>query len=328
MCGTPAARFLFCMVWAGLVVSPTAAQDRRNTNVPDTVSWDVLRSAYDYDASVAPSVEETPADLADVIKRANTVLRLAGAPANQLHDPAVLRGIKGVRLSFRTQAGNTIPGLFLRPEKKAVYPCALLLHGLGSSKEVMVLSFGLPLVKRGVAVLALDTLAGAGRSKGGPRPEYHEMVRTGVLEYRRGLDYLASRRDVDSNRVGLIGYSIGSMQGAILGGVDRRIAAVALCVGGDMALAKVLEMPKAERARGYTVCPSLYIGRIAPRPILMINARQDTIVSQVDAQRLHEAAKKPKKIVWVDSGHALPPARRMIAVEWLAEHLRARKPRP
>lgn len=328
MYGRPAVRFLFRIACACFVVSHAGAQDRQEAKAPDTISWDVLRSAYDYDPGASPSVQETPADLSEMLKRANAVLRLAGAPADQLHDPAVLRGIEAVRLSFKTQAGESVPGLFLRPKKQAVYPCALLLHGLGSSKEGIVLSFGLPLVKRGVAVLALDSLAGTGRRRDGPRPEYYEMVRAGVLEYRRGLDYLASRRDVDSTRVGLIGYSLGSMQGAILGGVDQRIAAFALCVGGDMALAKVLEMPKAERPEGYTVCPSLYIGRIAPRPVLMINAKQDTIVSQVDARRTHDAAKKPKKIVWADSGHALPPAKRVIAVEWLAEHLRERKPPP
>lgn len=133
MYGTPAVRFLFRIACAWFVVSHAGAQDRQDAKALDTISWDVLRAAYDYDASASPSVQETPANLTDVIKRANAVLRLAGAPANRLHDPAVLRGIESVGLSFKTQAGESVPGLFLRLEKQAVYPGALLLHGLGSS---------------------------------------------------------------------------------------------------------------------------------------------------------------------------------------------------
>ncbi|MGH7137282.1 MAG: alpha/beta hydrolase family protein, partial [Pirellulales bacterium] len=51
-----------------------------------------------------------------------------------------------------------------------------------------------------------------------------------LAEDRRALDYLASRPDVDSQRLGCAGLSGGGLRTVYLGGADRRIAC-ACCVG-------------------------------------------------------------------------------------------------
>jgi len=56
----------------------------------------------------------------------------------------------------------------------------------------------------------------------------------------------------------------------------------------------------------------------------MINALQDETMKEPASKRFQEAAQEPNTIVWVTSGHTLPPAERRKAIDWLAEKLTAK----
>jgi fermentation-respiration switch protein FrsA (DUF1100 family) len=45
------------------------------------------------------------------------------------------------------------------------------------------------------------------------------------------------------------------------------------------------------------------VGRIAPRPLLFVNATRDAIVPRAAAERLHAAAGEPREVRWFESGH-------------------------
>lgn len=49
------------------------------------------------------------------------------------------------------------------------------------------------------------------------------MVVQSTLEYRRALDYLETRKEIDSERIGAIGYSLGSVVTFILTAIDERV---------------------------------------------------------------------------------------------------------
>jgi predicted esterase len=197
----------------------------------------------------------------------------------------------------------------------------LLLHGLTSDKETMVKFFGRPLLQQGVAILALDAPLHGERKVAGQDPSvqqnFPKVVREGCLDYRTALDYLATRKDIDSKHIVLLGYSMGSMMGAILGGVDNRIGAFALCVGGDPILPIAAKLPAALRDKVYAICPSLYIGHIAPRPILMLNGLQDEVMLHDASDRLYTAANQPKQQLWYPTGHLLSQEAGKKAIEWL-----------
>ena len=139
----------------------------------------------------------------------------------------------------------------------------------------------------------------------------------GILDYRQVIGYLAIRPDVDSKRLGLIGNSMGAMMGAILTGVDDRIKYAALSVGGDPIRLRIAAMPPEQRNVAESISPSNYIGHIAPRPTYLINALQDETMNEAASKLLLSAAKEPKTIVWVKSGHVLPPDERQKPVAWL-----------
>ena len=172
--------------------------------------WDALRALYDYDATA-------PLDV-----------RLGATRATGAY---VVES-----LSFRGAGGERVPALLIRPTGVERPPCVLFLHGLGGSKRVAEFA-AVALAPQGIAVLAIDAARHGDRAQGkleltpdlaaidGP------MVRT-VIDNRRALDYLATRDDVNGDRVVLVGVSMGAILGAIVAGVDERIDAAALLVGG------------------------------------------------------------------------------------------------
>jgi fermentation-respiration switch protein FrsA (DUF1100 family) len=274
---------------------PTA----RAQDAPPAPDWKTLEAAYSYDAKTQLKVTEEPKQDSEFLS---------------LH------------LSFANALGQTVPGIFLRPKKEGVYPCVLLLHGLTSNKETMILLFGRQLAQRGIACLALDADQHGERKPKDRQPTvggmgFVHVVRSGIMDYRLALDYLKTRKDVDSKRIGLLGYSMGAMMGAILSGVDTRIAATALCVGGDMTRAFLSRVPANLRDQMASTSPSLYVGHISPRPVLFLNGKKDNVVPEAAAKALHEAAREPKEIIWSDDGHILAPTSARKSVEWLEKKL-------
>jgi uncharacterized protein len=143
------------------------------------------------------------------------------------------------------------------------------------------------------------------------------------VDYRLALDYLVTRKDVDPKRIGLLGYSMGAMMGSILAGVENRINAAALCVGGDLIGPTTESALPAIRDAAQTIAPAAYVGHISPRPVLMINARDDRLVPKAAAELMHKAAKEPKTILSVPGGHIIPLADLQPVFDWLAEKVKA-----
>lgn len=217
--------------------------------------------------------------------------------------------------------------LWLPAEAKSPFPCSLYLHGLGQKKETAE-PYAHELLKEGYAVMALDA-AYHGERQAGKLPMYGTnfyRMRDGyiqtVVDYRRALDYLESRPDIDGHRLTLIGMSMGAIMGSVLAGVDNRIKCPVLLVGGaDRGMmSRLSQLPtwrqiRAEKpdidfdelSRIFAPSDPLnFVDKISPRPVLMINGKQDLVVPIEANKLLHNTAKEPKKIVWLDSGHALP----------------------
>jgi fermentation-respiration switch protein FrsA (DUF1100 family) len=68
-------------------------------------------------------------------------------------------------------------------------------------------------------------------------------------------------------------------------------------------------------------CPANYIGRIAPRPLLMINGTQDAIMSkELSVDPMFKLARQPKQIIWTDGGHMFTnEEHRAAMIRWLRE---------
>ena len=54
---------------------------------------------------------------------------------------------------------------------------------------------------------------------------------------------------------------------------------------------------------GPHMAPERWAARIAPRPFMMVNARDDERMPRPNVERLFESAQEPKSLVWLPGGH-------------------------
>lgn len=145
-----------------------------------------------------------------------------------------------------------------------------------------------------------------------------EPFRQTVMDARRARAILASRPEIDAQRIGITGVSLGGISAALVAGVDGHFYRVApVIAGGDLAtitfhcremrrmrerflqhgvdrdaLAKLLE----------PVEPLNYASRIDPSTCLMINATLDEVIPRKATDALNRAIGNPT-ILWMPVGH-------------------------
>ena len=144
---------------------------------------------------------------------------------------------------------------------------------------------------------------------------YLEWVVQTVKDVRRGYDFLVSERNTDPKRIALSGGSRGAVVGMIAGGAEPRLAAVVSIMGGHFDLLEREHLPAA--------CPANYVGRISPRPLLMINGTHDAdFVKDTSVLPIFEFAGEPKTIRWEDRGHGyIGEEGRAFLLDWLRENV-------
>jgi dienelactone hydrolase len=151
------------------------------------------------------------------------------------------------------------------------------------------------------------------------------------------LDWLTAQPWVDPARVELIGVSLGVPFAAVAGALDPRFRRVWLIHGGagnrewieHNLRAKVesdslrsLAAGLAWRvAHGPTLDAEHWTPRIAPRPVVIIGAREDRRLPVALVERLYAAAGEPKELIWMEGGHV---DRRPEAVQLLLDTVRSR----
>lgn len=134
-----------------------------------------------------------------------------------------------------------VPLLIVRPEKPTKkMPAVIVLHGTGGNKEaqrgVMV-----ELVKRGMIGVALDARYHGERTGGAKgseayvaaitrawrapadEPHEHPFYYDTCWDIWRTVDYLQTRPDIDGDRLGIIGFSMGGIQTWLAAAVDDRL---------------------------------------------------------------------------------------------------------
>jgi len=143
---------------------------------------------------------------------------------------------------------------------------------------------------------------------------YKDHVIMWVKEYSRTIDYLETRKDMQTDKVAYLGWSWGGFIGGIIPAVEKRIKVVVLNVGG-MVMEKAL--PEVDQIN--------YIPRIT-QPVLMLNGSYDMYFpvesSQKPMFRLLGTPPDEKKMIVYPSGH-LVPATEFIkeTLAWLDAHL-------
>lgn len=229
------------------------------------------------------------------------------------------------KLVFDSFHDGRVPGLLaLPPEGEGPFPVVLLLHGLTGNKSQWLEDdfthggeLSAALLQQGYAVLALDAQYHGDRAvyndhidagemvfKRGWGVRYANMLTQSVVDYRRAIDYLATRDEIDSSRIGLVGYSMGGHMAFILGAVEERIQATVACV--------------VPHSAGMPMAAAAFARDMGADPLLLLMAKNDQFYSVDEAMALFDAVPGDVKTIrFYDSGHSLPAGYTADAVQWL-----------
>ncbi len=224
-------------------------------------------------------------------------------------------------------------GLFSRPGNASRPPVVLFIPGLDSTKEGRHRARG-GYLRRGLAVLSLDG-PGQGETSGWLkiRPDYERAVSAAI-------DYLESRHDVDTDRIGLSGISLGGYYAARVAAFEPRVKACAVNCGPYDWSECFNQVPQVTREafqhysgrrsieEAFGLSKALTLKDSAYRimcPLLVAHGKQDPLIPWEQAERLASEASGPTRLVLFEEGnHGLSNIAYKsgpLVADWLAERL-------
>lgn len=242
-----------------------------------------------------------------------------------------IRDSNGLKITCRVRSPK---------QKGPRYPALLVMNGFDTGKDVISVFRS----TEAAVLISFDwPYEGKRKFKGadiGPfLPRIRQAIIQSVSVVLTVTDYLASREDVDPEKLFLVGASFGAPFAVDAASVDPRIKAVILLYGGGN-IAKLVESSSTKQVKtawgrkllGWFVAallapvePLKYVEYIAPRPLLMINGRHDQSIFGESAELLFKQAREPKELVWLETMHAKPKMTELslqlekMMKDWLAQ---------
>jgi len=248
------------------------------------------------------------------------------------------------KMTIRGVDGDVVPFYIVTPlgaTPQNRVPGIVLVHGLTQNIDQMLFAAQF-YAAQGYASVIPEIVNHGERMQSGHALFGSDVVslRADIIEsvgdIRRTLDVFAARPNVDNKRIGLVGLSLGSILGSITTALDTRIQTAIFAVGGadwrtilstsqissDKTKAAARQLNAQQIALLDDVDPKNFVGRIAPRPVLMLNGKRDTIIPVAAAKAFFQSAREPKKQIWFDADHFLPVMEVAGPInDWLQAHL-------
>ncbi|MCC7107352.1 MAG: alpha/beta hydrolase [Chloroflexi bacterium] len=215
--------------------------------------------------------------------------------------------IERVEIPFE---GNYIQGVLHMVAGARKAPTVLFCPGMDMTKESFINPLHHPFVVRGLNVLHMD---GPGQGTSNIR-----KIRVTLDNYERAgkaaIDYLVQRPEVDPERIGVSGFSMGSYWGMRIAATDKRVKAVATaaaCYGPKNAIFEQAS-PRFKQIFMYmaglhdeeqfdAMADQMVLDDLAPEitcPALQVVGEYDPLAHLEDVVRIYEMVGGPKEL-WV-----------------------------
>ena len=151
----------------------------------------------------------------------------------------------------------------------------------------------------------------------------------------RGLDYLLTRAEVDTARLGCLGSSGGATQAAYFMALEPRMKVAALC---SYVASGARNLELTGPADGCVQLPGAGLARLdiadwpilfAPKPLLLLAGRYDFVdytqiaAATAETRRIYSALGQPERLrlFTYDDGHGISKPKREAAVAWFRQWL-------
>jgi dienelactone hydrolase len=224
-----------------------------------------------------------------------------------------------------TPENNTVHAEYYRPQGKGPFPGVIVLDITGGD-QTLSRHIASRFAEEGIAGLFVQMAYYGPRRPAGSKlrllspsvPHTIQAVTQTVLDLRVATAWMASRPELDANRLGILGTSLGSFLSALTGEMEPRLKRVVVLLGGGGFVDGYYDHLQGKEIRG--VFEALggskelarkYIAPIDPitcaanlkgHQLLILAAQRDEIVPPQMARWLWEASGK-QKIVWYDTTH-------------------------
>jgi len=221
--------------------------------------------------------------------------------------------VEGIRLAAEVH----------HPTGPGPHPALCICHGVPAGRTPDPADGGYPALARrfcgeGFVVLIFN-FRGAGESEG----DFDIMGWTRDL--RAAIDYLAEDDAVDRSRLSVMGFSGGAATAVYCAAHDSRLSSVVSCacparffdIRDFSRVDEFLQHcrrigiirdsgfpPSVEEwTRGFEqISPLKWIGKIAPRPVLIVHGARDETVDPGHAREMYEKAGEPREIAIIEGG--------------------------
>ena len=256
-------------------------------------------------------------------------------------------GATVIELSYDSPRGGRVPATLVSSPGKGPFAGILFGHWMMPRSEFRnrkeFLEEALLLARSGAVSLLTDApmvRPGFVPEKEGLKGEIQnaEASRQQVVDFRRAVDLLIARGNVDPARLAFVGHSYNAHTGGILCGVEKRIGSFVLMAGVfadeeyifDSKTPAIIEFRQRsgeEQLRNFFRQyafddPVYFIGHSAPAAVFLQFGRDDTPIPEARARGYFDRFAEPKKIGFYKAGHALNGEARKDRVQWLAERLK------
>lgn len=244
------------------------------------------------------------------------------------------KGFHALRITFPSPVvtpypvDNTVTGFLFLPDTPGPHPVMLVEHEWLPTTLKTEFEQSQSLAQNGIAAFLIIQPFSYNRRPqprlpdvellSGNVPQMVGALRQAVLDARRALDYLSGRPDIDPQRMGVTGISLGGVLAPLIAGVDRRAKVLVTIVGGTDVSDVIWDsfitsgLHPALLYHGVTfdslkrdmapVEPSNWLQGFNPDNALLFNGRYDVFISPKQAHHLSEAL-GGARIVWTPTGH-------------------------
>jgi len=251
-----------------------------------------------------------------------------------------------IDLSYASPRGGRVPASLVIPSGHGPFAAVLFGHWMMPGSPLRnrreFLDEALLLARSGAASLLTDAppvRPGFVEEKEGIRGQIQnaDASRQQVIDFRRGVDLLTARSDIDAARLAYVGHSYNAHTGAILSAIDKRIGSFVLMAGvfADEAYIFDSDLPEIRKFREKTGEKALrdffqkyafddpihFVDQSAPAAIFLQFGSDDRPIPEALARHYYELFGEPKKIAFYKAGHALNSEARADRIQWLAERL-------
>lgn len=311
------------------------------------------RSAFETALSSQEALAQYQRNIKDKIKFLLTTFRRSEKLQSSVTGVIPQDGYRIEKVLYESLADHHVTANLYIPEGDKKFPAVLLFcgHEDASKATPSYQQTAILFAKNGFVVFVIDPVSQSERyqivddngkplTRGGTTEhtllnQACTLLGTSLPGYElwdniRGLDYLVTRKEVDTSRIGCLGNSGGGMQTIYFAGYDERIKVVAPC---SYLETREQVLATSGAADGCAQIPNEgkeglemddYLIAAAPKPLLILAGRYDfinysgTLQAYDELKKVYSVFKQDDKLklFTFDDGHGISRPKREEAVRW------------